>query len=154
MKLQLGILVVIAVLSAYIYYTKDGEGGGEQLLGFSSSIKAHREKAQKNLDDAKEAWKKVYGSKNLPVKDSTLLLWHIYLKQWQEVYRTKGYPSSDKVDLFKWKIDYDKKKKAAEEKAKKDRASREAKAKKDKAAREEAARKAKDVCEWVKLRKK
>ena len=152
MKLQLSILVVIAVLSAYIYYTKNGEGGGEQLLG--NIFAKMRQTQNLELDDAKKAWKKVYGSKNLPVKDSTLLLWHIYLKQWQEVYRTKEYPSPAKVDLFKWKIDYDKKKKAAEEKAKKDKAAREAKAKKDKAAREEAARKAKDVCEWVKLRKK
>lgn len=149
MKLQLSILVVIAVLSAYIYYTKNGEGGGEQLLGFNAF-----ERFAKAKDDAKKAWKKVYGSKNLPVKTSTLLLWHTYLEQWQKVYRTKEYPSPAKVDLFKWKIDYDKQKKAAEEKAKKDKAAREAKAKKDKEAREEAARKAKDVCEWVKRRKK
>lgn len=33
MKLQLSLVVVIAVLSVYIYYTNNGEGGGEQLLG-------------------------------------------------------------------------------------------------------------------------
>lgn len=40
--------------------------------GFSSRLGAMAEKAKKTNDDAKKAWKNAYGSKNLPVKTSTL----------------------------------------------------------------------------------
>ncbi len=58
MKLQLSLVVVIAVLMAYIYWTRDWEerGGDELLLGGPFSIKKVIKKAKKEkVEEEKKA---------------------------------------------------------------------------------------------------
>ncbi len=169
MKLQLSLVVAIAVLLAYIYHTRDEQDVGVQLLGLSTY--------QRKVADAKNKWKQLHGKTKEPATVN-LLKWVDKYYKYRELHNR--IPST-KLDLTQWAIDlkywYEKfgegkrfetrfnliawaagdrtkqaraKKKEDERiaKAKKDKAAREAKAKKD----AEAARKAKDPCEWLKRR--
>ncbi len=91
MKLQLSLVVVIAVLMAYIYWTRDWEerGGDELLLGASA----------RQVKNWKALWRKAYPGKAYPRKDSKLGEWKGALDIWKELYGKDKFPHP-KLDLI------------------------------------------------------
>lgn len=128
MKLQISLLVMIAVLSAYIYLRRREDEEALPLLGVTSMLK----RVWKNK------WRKVNPEAAYPKTWAKFAVWIEALSLWQNVVGgdPKYYPKKN-YDVEAWAVDYHKKK-ADEEKEKKER---------ERKAEEE--RKANDVCEWV-----